>query len=505
MLPPRSNPDAASISPTILNQLCYQYRYDGRKRLIEKRVPGKGWDYYVYNQSDRPVLNQDSVQRIAGRWTFTKYDVFGREVMTGLYANTSSRTNLQTTLNAENVLWETPVTTGIGYTNVAFPQSISSYLTIQYYDNYSFPGASNYSYAGSNKTSGLLTGSLTYALGSTNVLLNVNYYDNEGRIAKTYRQHFQSGSININNYDEISNTYYFEGGLTASNRIHHNASSGNTTIAMRYEYDHVGRKLYTYEKINNSAEVLLAENRYNEIGQLKDKAQGDTIINNRKEYDHVGRELYTYQQINTDPEVLLVENHYNEIGQLKEKSQGDNKQSTTFAYNERGWLTQKSAPLFAMQLKYNDGTLPRFNGDIANQLWGTPGNLTNNFTYNYDALGRFISGDTGTGIFEKDIAYDVMGNILTLNRNGTGVQNYTYNPTVTGSRLNNVNGGATRTYSYDVNGNSTGDNTNTITYNLLNLPEKVSGRTAFIYTYDAIGRKLRSVIGGITTHYVDGI
>ena len=37
------------------------------------------------------------------------------------------------------------------------------------------------------------------------------------------------------------------------------------------------------------------------------------------------------------------------------------------------------------------------------------------------------------------------------------------------------------------------DGTNTITYNLLNLPATVSGRTAIIYTYDATGRKLGSV------------
>jgi len=220
---------------------------------------------------------------------------------------------------------------------------------------------------------------------------------------------------------------------------------------MRYEYDHVGRKLYTYEKINNSAEVLLAENRYNEIGQLKDKAQGDRI------------------------------------------------QTTSYVYNERGWLTEKIAPMFAMQLKYNDGTILRFNGDITNQLWGTPGSLTNNFTYSYDALGRLLSGDTGTGTYEKDITYDLMGNILTLNRNGTGVQNYSYNPAASGNRLNSVSGGAIRSYSYDGNGNATGDGINTLTYNLVNLPATVTGGSTINYTYDATGRKLKRVTGGVTT------
>lgn len=47
--------------------LVWPVRYDARKRLIEKRIPGKGWEYTVYNQSDQPVLSQDSVQRVAGQ------------------------------------------------------------------------------------------------------------------------------------------------------------------------------------------------------------------------------------------------------------------------------------------------------------------------------------------------------------------------------------------------------------------------------------------------------
>ena len=48
------NIDLSSDGPT-LSQLCYQYRYDGRGRLAEKRLPGKGWEYMVYDQQDRLV------------------------------------------------------------------------------------------------------------------------------------------------------------------------------------------------------------------------------------------------------------------------------------------------------------------------------------------------------------------------------------------------------------------------------------------------------------------
>lgn len=41
--------------------------------------------------------------------------------------------------------------------------------------------------------------------------------------------------------------------------------------------------------------------------------------------------------------------------------------------------------------------------------------------------------------------------------------------------------------------------------NALDLPATASGGNAATYTYDATGRKLRSVVGNITTDYINGI
>jgi len=68
VLPPAAKGDLATLSATNLNLFCYQYRYDADQRLIEKKIPGKGWDYLVYNQMDQVVLSQDSVQRRGGLW-----------------------------------------------------------------------------------------------------------------------------------------------------------------------------------------------------------------------------------------------------------------------------------------------------------------------------------------------------------------------------------------------------------------------------------------------------
>ena len=75
-------------------------------------------------------------------------------------------------------------------------------------------------------------GSQTNVLGTSAMLLSVNYYDEEGRIAKVYKQHYQSGAVNTVNYDEVATGYNFEGMLTTSTRIHHNGTNSVTAMNM---------------------------------------------------------------------------------------------------------------------------------------------------------------------------------------------------------------------------------------------------------------------------------
>src|SRR5690349_17530042 len=62
------------------------------------------------------------------------------------------------------------------------------------------------------------------------------------------------------------------------------------------------------------------------------------------EYDHAGRLLKTFHRINSKPEVLITRNDYNELGQLIDKklhsvAGSAAKQSVDYRYNIRGWLT----------------------------------------------------------------------------------------------------------------------------------------------------------------------
>ncbi|MFP3599583.1 RHS repeat-associated core domain-containing protein, partial [Chryseobacterium sp. SIMBA_029] len=103
VIPPKAS--ASALTTSLLNALCYQYKYDKYNRLVEKKLPGKGWEYMVYDKQNRIVLSQDAnlgttTNNFAKRgWMFTKYDQLGRIVYTGFFANTETRTAMQTALN----------------------------------------------------------------------------------------------------------------------------------------------------------------------------------------------------------------------------------------------------------------------------------------------------------------------------------------------------------------------------------------------------------------------
>jgi len=504
VLPPASGADVSgTIAPAILYNLCYLYQYDERGRPIQKRVPGKGWEFTVYNTMDQPVATQDSVQGTTNKWIFTKYDALGRIILTGLWNNGGtgiSRANLQTILTGITTnLYEAPVTTGNGYANVAWPTTnILGTYSINYYDSYAnalgLPAVYGAPAGANMGTRGELVATKTAVLNTpTNLLWTAHYYDHWGRSIQNYAQHYLGGVLNSGNFDAVSTTYNFTNAPTTVTRVHWNTTSTTTplvTVYNRYTYDWMGRKKNTYEQITNGTSApdtlrVLSNLGYNEIGQLRTK------------------NLHSTDSV-----------HY--------------LQPITYSYNERGWLMASSAPLFAMTLYYNTQTNKQYNGNIAYQYWGTPGNLTNHYVYIYDKLNRLTSGATVDSYKENGITYDLMGNINTLNRYqaGNGIDQLVYTYPANSNRLQTVtNNGTSNTdiglsatsYSYDGNGNmlsatNTTDNTHnkSFTYNILNLPivATIPAGTA-TYTYDAGGNKLRKVdvINGITTttDYVNGI
>jgi len=482
VLPPAVNQNGqAALSSfdetlAVFDQFIYGYHYDGRKRLVEKKIPGKGWEFMVYNKLDQVVLSQDANQRNKSpqEWNFTKYDAFGRVVISGRYIDdlhngqsvTNYRSAFQGIADVAGAYEKRDASnTQTGYSNDAIPQgSIGDYYVLNYYDNYDFTGNSfgppTGSQAPAARTKSLLTGTKVKNLGSGTMLLTVNYYDLEGRVVQSKSNHHLNGT------DVVDNTYNFSGELTASTRTH-TAGSSTTTIANRFEYDHMGRKIASFENINNQGEVAL---------------------------NHL---------------------EYNEIGQLVKKNLHNDTQVTTFAYNERGWMKNSISDQFSMKLDYEDGAAQGYNGNITKQYWAwsnTASPTANIFNYGYDKLNRLGTAATTAGVsMSEALTYDVMGNIKSLNRDGAGVKVYNYYNSGNSNRLQSVSGLTTQNYEYDANGNATKDGLSgiSLTYNYLNLPATAVRTTGsavnLSYTYDATGNKLAKNSSGMVRNYVNGI
>ena len=63
VIPPKASAAVSGITPSILSELCYQNIYDKRNRIIEKKTPGKDWEYVIYDDLNRPILTQDAYLR----------------------------------------------------------------------------------------------------------------------------------------------------------------------------------------------------------------------------------------------------------------------------------------------------------------------------------------------------------------------------------------------------------------------------------------------------------
>lgn len=492
-----------SLDRNTFNDLIYQYKYDKRNRLIEKKLPGKDWEYIVYDKLDRPVLTQDANLRVQNKWLFTKYDAFSRPVYTGVYSESRSRALVQQTVDTQTTLFETKQgvntinNTTVYYSNNAFPQTGIDLFTISYYDNYSFDvnggvSENSGSVTPSTATKSLATGSKIRVLGTSSWITNVIYYDDKGRPIYNYSKNdFLAVTQKVKNELDFV-------GKPVKTTTTHTKNGTTTTLVDTFTYDHADRLKKQTQSINGATPEVIAENTYDELGQLISKGVGNKEGNAR---------------------LQTVDYSYNIRGWLK----GINDSSTA-----NNAITLAGGDLFGFKINYNNPSTGTalYNGNISQTYWKAQGLDTalKNYTYSYDALNRLslaVSQDSGR--YNESLTYDKNGNILSLLRNGytnSGATNlgimdnlsYTYDG---GNKLFKVkdtsgstegfNDGAdsSQEYGYDANGNMISDSNKAITaisYNHLNLPVDItiSGSTIH-YDYDATGVKQRKTVSGITT------
>jgi RHS repeat-associated protein len=526
VLPPMSD---GSGSAADLDGLCYQYRYDGRNRLVEKKEPGKDWEFIIYDNLGRPVATgpayspfSDSVEPNNIGWLFTKYDVHGRIAYTGwMQASVSSadRHTLQTArdtqtanLNENKTVTDSNVNgVAIRYSNQAWPTGPTCHiLSVNYYDDYNFPGApasfpdiegQPVHYNLSVKPKGLPTGSWIRALetvaatsGETGYIL----YDYKARPIRTWSSNYLGG------YTQQDARFDFSG-KTLYTVLEHKRTATGTPVTVRedYTYSDQGRLLTHTHKIGSRPTELLAMNGYDEMGQLVSKRTGGTDLTG-----------------NTP--LQKIDYSYTVRGWLKE-------------INKVASLAQPGEPadLFAYKIVYDspEAGQAQFNGNISETYWRTANdNILRRHAYQFDGMGRLTSTSyhkpesvSAPDSYKESQEYDKNGNIRKLQRYGefddvvTAMMIddlvYAYQPNTNRiAKVTDLTGKPAGfrddsdgfndnadDYTYDINGNIKSDqnkNIDRIAYNHLNQPIKIifSTGATIEYLYNAAGEKLRKVV-----------
>lgn len=411
----------ATIASDVIARECFVFQYDERGRVISKSVPGGGSTYFIYDKWDRVVLTQNANQRSKNKWSFVKFDMRDRVILTGEInmtgdnvAATQTIANFYSTVSTNPSLRYEDAGGNIhGYTNRSFPILSNQFqaYSAAYFDDYGFLPQFGTGYqfvqestlglnANSVLTRTMMTGIKTIILGSQNYLKTVNYYDQKGRLIQIISDN------NMGGFDRTSNAFDFTGRVT------------------KIRTKHNGKQSVTIDK--------------------------------ELTYDHRGRQLKTFHTINSGPKILLCDYHYNELGQLIEKnvhSTDGNKflQSLDYAYNVRGWLSQVNPSETELNVIYPDqygfglsyqfrpvwglsDFEPSFNGNIAaftETRIGQDANPTI-YSYHYDARNQLTranyyqgsgntvdTNSTKNGNYDMpSITYDQNGNPLTLKRKG---------------------------------------------------------------------------------------
>ena len=487
-----------------LRQYAYFYRYDDRMLLVEKKLPGADPVYYINDITGNAVFSQDGNLRKRNRWNFSIPDRFGRTAVEGLCGAPDAAAVEGMFVRVAKTDYANAASSicGTGYCSNIVLQA-PSLLTADYYDDYRFLTLRQFE--GLNRTGncnarGLKTGTMTAVLEPTTVYLgspadkskatpseicSVVSYDSEDRIACVETSNILGGK------DRTVTEYTFSGKPLSMAVTHTAAGKLTAEESYGYTYDALDRPLQTRYSINNGQSVTLADNRYDELGRLQsDRRNGSASL------------------------------------------------ATEYSYNLHGMPTRISTPLYTENLFYeqpHNGSTPQYGGNISAIDWSVADESDTygkrGYTFSYDGMSRltaagYLENGKLNNHFSTSYKYDLMGNILSLRREGLldsgdygTIDDLTYSyegnqvvkiddaadesPSYSGAMHFRDASNEETEYTYDANGNMLTDSNKGITsieYNVLDLPQCINIKPNVLgnsdnnvcYTYSADGTKLRS-------------
>ena len=459
------------------NQLRF-LEYDERGDMIREFYPGREPIFYIHDELHRVILTQDGNHRLTNHWIYTRYDDLGRIFQTKRVTTSQTEAILRRAFkkvaaNSVNSYLDwyfyAPILLtehryggyneythgydGLIATKIYTPFTIPEYLSARSVDNLFYQASDNTNLKIYEKIA-----ILPQVFSDTTAYVErAFYYDKDGRMAQMVERNAMDGvSCTTNKYDLVGNL------LKTHESIHLIGDEADIKVA-NYTYDDYGRLLTEITQLNDSSETKV-EYQYDPLGRCIGTICGDSVLHNSYRYDisnnltYLDNEVFSMSLYRARTETVLPVPNY--AGMISE-------------------------------------CLTRHKGIEPSQIY--------RFTYTpygeFKNVGLQHGPESRTSYQEKNLSYDLNGNILTMQRTGSDgslIADYTYH--YNGNRLDSLTDGnnPARVFLYDSNGNMIFNRKNNwiYEYNPLNLLETIkdtSNHSIVTYQWLADGTKLNAV------------
>jgi RHS repeat-associated protein len=319
--------------------------------------------------------------------------------------------------------------------------------------------------------------------------------------------------------------YNNDGGLTSIQDANQNTTS--------FDYDETDRLSFRQDALGNQWHYS-----YDGDGNLK-QVQDPKNQTATYTYDPLERLQFAgYTAPNSGSYQSTTDYTYGNTGEDRSVQTADSTGGTlSDTYDQYGELAQETSPNGAINYTYNpDGT--RASATVSSQpevsygynddgLLTSVSNGTQSAALSYDNASRLKQTTLPDGITQNyaydpasrptDIIYDnssgsQIGDLhYALDPDGNRTQQWgSYarltipqaTPTAVYNADNQLSTVGTTSYTYDNNGNLTGDGTSTYSWNARNQLTSISGGSTASFTYDPFGRREQATIGGKSTSYL---
>jgi RHS repeat-associated protein len=431
--------------------LIYEYIYDGRDNVLSKKTPDQGWINYVYDERKLATAMRDARMRSDGRWLHTHFDTYGRATATGFVS--------------QGGLID-------GNNEYVFADS----LTRTWYDGEGIGATDSIFF-------GRVSRERTRILHTNDFLDMRTWYDDYGRIAETQSNHI--GLLTNNQADVFSYRYDFGDKLLTTDRAHLRPDASLLSMQDSMTIDHAGRQIDHYLTIVGQQEHLSTLS-YTVKDELKEKNMGGSA--SLQSLDYAYRDNGFLESINQgsaeSDDWFSMTLYYDDTG------------GTTIS----GFAPQYNGNIAAMGWQTGTGNeqIYRYTYDFLDRLKTANlqqgGQTTNAYktSYAYDERGNI------TNLSRNDVLSQASDFMTYSYTNGTN-RLMAISDSGNDDGFSEGNASPTDSYDYDANGNLSHDPYKNldIVYNYLNLPDTIiqPGTTnRIVWLYDAAGNKLRKEV-----------